>query len=87
MSKSTTVFLGIRKYPPFAMGGVALSLCLSLFAATPAFSSTSANVKTIESTQQQKQAIKGVVKDTHGNSINHHRGTDNGFTMVYVIEV
>ena len=40
MSKSTTVFLGIRKHPPFAMGGVALSLCLSLFAATPALSST-----------------------------------------------
>ena len=39
MSKSTTVFLGIRKHPPFAMGGVALSLCLSLFVATPALSS------------------------------------------------
>ena len=35
MSKSTTVFLGIRKHPPFVMGGVALSLCLSLFVAYP----------------------------------------------------
>ena len=81
MSKSTTVFLGIRKHPPFVMGGVALSLCLSLFVATPAFSSTSANVKTIESTQQQKQAIKGVVKDTHGEPVIGASVMVNGVAM------
>ena len=81
MSKSTTVFLGIRKHPPFAMGGVALSLCLSLFVATPALSSTSANVKTFESTQQQKQAIKGVVKDTHGEPVIGASVMVNGVAM------
>ena len=81
MSKSTTVFLGIRKHPPFAMGRVALSLCLSLFAATPAVSSTSANVKTFESTQQQKQAIKGVVKDTHDEPVIGASVMVNGVAM------
>ncbi|MEZ7706380.1 carboxypeptidase-like regulatory domain-containing protein, partial [Prevotella melaninogenica] len=81
MSKSTTVFLGIRKHPPFAMGGVALSLCLSLFAATPALSSTRTSVKTFESTQQQKQTIKGVVKDTHGEPVIGASVMVNGVAM------
>ena len=81
MSKSTTVFLAIRKHPPFAVGGVALSLCLSLFAATPAVSSTRTSVKTFESTQQQKQAIKGVVKDTHGEPVIGASVMVNGVAM------
>lgn len=56
-------------------------MCLSLFVATPALSSTSANVKTIESTQQQKQAIKGVVKDTHGEPVIGASVMVNGVAM------
>ncbi len=81
MFKSTTVFLGIRKHPPFATRRVALSLCLSLFAATPAVSSTRTSVKTFESTQQQKQAIKGVVKDTHGEPVVGASVMVNGVAM------
>lgn len=81
MSKSTTVFLGMRKHPPFATSRVALSLCLSLLAATPAFSSTSGNIKTLESTQQQKQTITGVVKDTHGDPVIGASVMVNGVAM------
>lgn len=56
-------------------------MCLSLFAATPAVSSTSANVKTFESTQQQKQAIKGVVKDTHDEPVIGASVMVNGVAM------
>ena len=56
-------------------------MCLSLFAATPAVSSTRTSVKTFESTQQQKQAIKGVVKDTHGEPVIGASVMVNGVAM------
>ncbi len=56
-------------------------MCLSLLAATPVLSSTSANVKTFESTQQQKQTVKGVVKDTHGEPVIGASVMVNGVAM------
>ncbi len=66
MSNPTNVFLGGRKHPPFAMGGVAFSLCMSLLAFTPSSIYAGTNQNTFTSLQQQKQTVTGVVKDASG---------------------